>query len=447
MRLMILTGSLGHGGAEHQAITLANGLAERGHECHLGYVKPEHDQLGRIHLTAPGTTFCLEARGYLDFRALGRLAAQLRRIQPSVVVAANAYALMYALLARAAARVRSRLVVIYHSTRVPGLKQQAQLLAYRPCMWAADCTVFVCENQQRYCMRRALMSRRNTMVHNGIDTQYFHDPRSTAERQALRAALGYADGDYVIGIAAALRPEKNHVQLLEATARLRRAGLAAKALIIGDGPTRGTVEARARALGIEREVTITGFRDDVRPYLAACDVVCLCSLSVEALSLAAIEAMAMGKPLVLSRVGGATELVEPGTNGLLFSPGDTAALVHCLTQLADRGARQTMGRCARAKAEAAFTEEGMVDRYEELLLAIGATARAGRGRSRASASVTVRRPVALILGPRREALSGVSTHVSLLLASHLAEEFTLLHFEVGSEGRNERAPGRAWRLI
>lgn len=446
MRALILTGSLGHGGAEHHAITLANRLAERGHECHLAYVKPECDQLARVQLSEAGATFSLEARRYLDFRALRRLAVELWRVQPSVVVAANPYALMYATLARAAARLRAPLVHIYHSTRWPGLKQQAQLLAYRPAIWAADCTVFVCEYQRRYCARRALLSRHNVVIHNGVDTQYFHDQSSASERQALRAGFGYADTDYVVGIAAALRPEKNHAQLAEAVARLRHAGLPAKALLIGDGPTRGAVEARARTLGVERHVTITGFREDVRPGLSACDVVCVCSLT-EALSLAAIEAMAMGKPLVHSRVGGAGELIDPGSNGLLFPRGDTDALVESLSQLADRDTRLAMGRGARAKAEATFTEEAMVDRYEQQLLGMCRPARAALARLRAPASAVARRPVALLLGPRREALSGVSTHLSLLLASHLAAEFALLHFEVGSEGRNERALGRAFRLI
>jgi glycosyltransferase involved in cell wall biosynthesis len=446
VRALFLTGSLGHGGAEHHTITLVNRLAERGHECYLAYVKPECDQLPRVHLPASGATFSLRAERYLDFRALRRLAVELWRIQPSVVVAANPYALMYATLARGVARLRAPLVLIYHSTRWPGLKQQAQLLAYRPAIWAADCTVFVCEYQRRYCARRALLSRHNAVIHNGVDTRYFQDHWSASERQELRAALGYADTDYVVGIAAALRPEKNHVQLVEAVARLRQAGLPAKALLIGDGPTRGAVEARARALGVEPHVTITGFRDDVRPCLSACDVVCVCSLT-EALSLAAIEAMATGKPLVHSQVGGAGELIDPGSNGLLFPRGDTDALVERLSQLADRDTRLAMGRSARAKVEAAFTEEAMTDRYEQLLLGICRPTRTRRARPRAPAGPAARRPVALLLGPRREALSGVSTHVSLLLSSHLAEEFALLHFEVGSEGRDERALGRAWRLI
>ncbi|HEY2275091.1 MAG TPA: glycosyltransferase family 4 protein, partial [Steroidobacteraceae bacterium] len=435
MRLMFLTGSLAYGGAERHAITLANRLAERGHECQLAWVKGDSAQLGRLHLASPGSAFCLDAARYLDLRAVRRLAGALARHRPQVLVAANPYALLYASLARAAARVRVPLILIYHSTRWPGLKEQAKLLAYRPFMWAAARAVFVCDHQRRYCTRRALLSPSNTVIHNGVDTDYFQDHWNAPERRALRAALGYTDTDYVIGSAAALRPEKNHVQLVEATAGLRGAGLGAKALLIGDGPTRAAVEGRARARGVERDVTVTGFREDVRSYLAACDVVCVCSLT-EALSLAAIEAMAMGKPLVHSEVGGARELVDPGSNGLLFPAGDTAALVQCLARLADPATRESMGRCARAKAETDFGEERMIDRYEHLLLGVCDATRAGPARSGSRASPAVPRPVVFLLGPRRDALSGVSTHLSLLLRSSLAEEFTLVHFEVGSEGRS-----------
>ena len=366
MRLMFLTGSLAYGGAEHHAITLANRLAERGHECHTGWVKPESAQLARLRLSTAGSAFCLDAARYLDVRALRRLAAMIARVRPAAVVAANPYALMYASLGRRLSGQRVPLVVIYHSTRWPGIKEQAQLAAYRLCMWAAERAVFVCEYQRRYCLRRGLRSRRNTVIPNGVDVERYCDAATPGERRALRAALGYTDGDYVLGVAGGLRPEKNHAQLLEAAARLRQRGLPAKTLFIGDGPTRTALETRAEALGIAAHVKITGFQEDIRPYVTACDVVCVCSLT-EALSLAAIEAMAMSRPIIHSEVGGAGELIDPGHNGLLFPARNTAALVECLLLLADGATRTALGRAARRTVESAFNEARMVDRYEALL--------------------------------------------------------------------------------
>jgi len=369
MRLMFLSGSLAYGGAERHAIILANALARRGHECHTAWVKQDAAQLGRLDLAHLGSAFCLNAARYLDLRAAGRLAGALARHRPGAVVAANPYALMYASLACARAQLRVPMVVIYHSTRWPGLKEQAKLLAYRLFMWAAERAVFVCEYQRRYCLRRGLRSRRNAVIHNGVDVQHLRDAATAAERRTLRAGLGYTDADYVVGIAGGLRPEKNQAQLLEAAAQLRAQGLAAKVLLIGDGAARAALESRARALGLAPHLRITGFRDDVRPFVIASDVMCMCSLT-EALSLAALEAMAMSRPVVHSQVGGAAELIEHGRNGLLFPVADTAALVACLLRLADAGTRAAMGRAARDTVERRFSERRMIDRYEELLLEV-----------------------------------------------------------------------------
>jgi glycosyltransferase involved in cell wall biosynthesis len=165
-----------------------------------------------------------------------------------------------------------------------------------------------------------------------------------------------------------LRPEKNHVQLVEAVARLRARDIPARALLVGDGAMRPAIEARARALGVSDHVRITGFQADVRPLVGACDAVVLCSTAVETFSLAALEAMALGRPVVQSQIGGAAEMTVPGENGALFPVGDTRALVERLAELADPAARRRMGAAARATVEARFCERAMVERYEQGLI-------------------------------------------------------------------------------
>jgi glycosyltransferase involved in cell wall biosynthesis len=157
------------------------------------------------------------------------------------------------------------------------------------------------------------------------------------------------------------------VQLVDAIARLRAQGVPARALIIGDGPMRAAVEARARARGVDHEVVFCGFQHDVRPYVAACDVMVLCSLT-EAFSLAALEAMALGRPVVHAQVGGAAEMILPGRNGYLFPAGDTGALTGKLGLLAERAVSRSMGANARQVVQARFSETAMVDRYEQTLL-------------------------------------------------------------------------------
>lgn len=368
-RVIFVTGSLFYGGAERHAVTVMNRLAERGHQCHVVFVKNMNELLDRVRLRDGGTVRCLNAARYLDRRAVVDFAAHITRIGPSAIVAANAYALMYSWLALRLSRRRARLVVTYHSNRLLGAKEQLQMMLYRLFFWTADCSVFVCHEQRRYWERRAVLSRRNEVIHNGVNTEEFRDRWSPEERDGLRRALGFSDADYVIGLPALLRPEKNHVQLVEAIAALRRLGIPARALMIGDGEKRDAIEARARALDVASDVVITGLRRDVRPYIAACDAVVLCSFT-ETFSLSALEALALSKPVVHSDVGGAAEMIAPGRNGFLFPAGDTKALVDRLAILADRAVSRRMGREARATAETLFSEKTMVDRYDRLLLEV-----------------------------------------------------------------------------
>ncbi|HZM37368.1 MAG TPA: glycosyltransferase [Burkholderiales bacterium] len=360
MKLLFLTGSLVHGGAERHTITLANRLAERGHECHAAYVKDDPAQLGRLRGAASVT--CLKARRYLDPLSVRELARLIARRQPSVIVAANPYALLYATLARRAARQRAAIAATFHTTAPGGAKEWLQMLYYRPFFWNAERLVFVCEAQRRYWNARRLHARRDLVIHNGIDLEHWR-PREPRERALMRRVLGFAEHDFVVAMSAVLRPEKNHVQLVDAVARLRRRGIAARALLVGDGPTRAQVEALARAAGLEDAVRITGFQQDVRPVLAAADAVALCSLS-ETFPLAALEAMALALPVVHSQVGGAAEMIAPGANGLLFPARDTAALAERLAAMAKPGVCARMGRAARQAVEARFSEPAMVDRYE-----------------------------------------------------------------------------------
>lgn len=372
LRPLFVTGSLAHGGAERHSITLMNRLAERGHDCHAVYVKDDAGQLERIKRRDEDNVHCLHAARFFDRRAVLDFAEHLARVRPSVLIAANGYALLYASLARLQAGLPIPLVVTFHTTKLIDAKEHLKMVLDRFFFWRAERSVFVCDMQKRYWLRRAVGSRRNLVIHNGVDTEHFRDRSLPAERRALRQSLGFGNTDYVIGISAVLRPEKNHLQLINAVSTLRQMGIPARLMMIGDGPLRSKLEAQAQRLQISDSVRITGFVEDVRPYLAACDVTVLCSLS-ETFSLAALEAMAMGKPVIHSAVGGAAEMVFPGHNGYLFRVGDTGELVYRLLVLSQRLLAEEMGAAARQLVETSFSEKVMVDRYENVLLDVCAT--------------------------------------------------------------------------
>ena len=114
----------------------------------------------------------------------------------------------------------------------------------------------------------------------------------------------------------------------------------------------------------------TGFQhnlDQVR------DAVALCSTRVETFSMAALEAMAMARPVVHADLGGAAEMITHGADGYLFPVGDTPALVARLAELALPAARKRMGAAARASVASRFAEQAMVERYEQLFLELETT--------------------------------------------------------------------------
>ncbi len=372
LRALFVTSSFAYGGVENHTITLMNRLLDRGHECHAAYIKGNHALLDRVRLPSESAVRCLEAERFLDRSALAELAALIANLQPTAVIAANPYPLLYAMLAKRLVRVRCATLVTCHSTQLNGPKEFLQMLLYRPLFWAAaDCAVFVSDRQRRYWRRRGLLARRNAVIYNGVDTDKFTDTTTREQRAATRRVFGFGESDFVIGAIGGLRKEKNQIELVAAVERLRGAGIPARALLIGDGAQRTEIHACARGRGVSGDIGITGFVHDVRPFVAASDAVAVCGVS-EGMSLGTLEAMALCKPVVHSNVGGAAEMIHPGYNGFLFRVNDTAALVQHLMRLTNRDDRQSIGAQARIIVEKRFSEHRMIESYESLLLKLTA---------------------------------------------------------------------------
>jgi glycosyltransferase involved in cell wall biosynthesis len=198
-----------------------------------------------------------------------------------------------------------------------------------------------------------------------VDTNHFR-PATPRERLEGRHELGLSADDLVFGLVGAFRPEKNHMQLVDAVRRLRETGLPAKAVFIGDGSMRSAVEEGVNALGLADHVVFAGEHSDVRRLIHALDVGVLCSVAVETFSIAALELMASGVPMVHSRLGGASELIDDGQDGRIFQIGNTDQLVDALASFGDSEYRKALSVRARDKVVRRFGLHGMVDQYLEL---------------------------------------------------------------------------------
>lgn len=359
--LLFVVNSLEIGGAEKQVVTLLNHLDTRRFRLHLAYLKPVDRLLAQLDTGKLDELFCCNVGRGVEPRAIRQLAAVIRARNIDAVICTNTYSTLYGYLARSSVSPRPKLATVFHTTLLRTYKEKAQMLLYRRLFRRSDLLIYVSENQRDHWRDSGLRAAADAVVHNGIDVDYFSAMRMPLHAD-LRARLGLTDADYVIGLCSGLRPEKAHGDLLQALARLHRQGVAAKALLIGDGPERQRIETMIRELGLREHVIITGLQHDVRPYIACCDIMTLVS-HTETFSLAALESMALGKPLVMSDVGGASEQVVHGHTGLLFEPHDVAALTEQLATLASATLRARMGAAAERRVHELFTLRTMTDGF------------------------------------------------------------------------------------
>jgi glycosyltransferase involved in cell wall biosynthesis len=208
------------------------------------------------------------------------------------------------------------------------------------------------------------------VIPNGIP-----DPGPPGDGTRLRAELGIAPEQPLIGAVATLRPEKALGVLVRAVVPLARRHPGVRVAIVGggfnrrggvDNSVRDALAELARELGIADRVLLLGPRSDIPNVLAALDVAVLCSDS-EASPLALMEYMEAGKPVVATRVGGVPEVVEEGRTGILVEPQDPEGLANAIAELLDDRRRAgAMGAAGRERCRRKFSIEGAARRFEAL---------------------------------------------------------------------------------
>ena len=210
-----------------------------------------------------------------------------------------------------------------------------------------------------------------TVIRLGIDlgTRVLADER----RAELRRLFGVPEDRFVIGWLGRMTAIKRVQDVIASFAALRRRGVEATLCLVGDGPDREPAERLAHELGVMRDVLFVGYQRDVAPYYEFLDTLVLTSAN-EGTPVVAIEALAAGKPVVSTRVGGVPDVVEDGEDGLLVEPQDVEGLAEALERLAaDRDLRARFGEHGRKRVVPRYRVERLVDDtdalYRELLTA------------------------------------------------------------------------------
>jgi glycosyltransferase involved in cell wall biosynthesis len=205
------------------------------------------------------------------------------------------------------------------------------------------------------------------LIRSSIEPRAFIAGRG---RCAVRAAEGVDAGTPCLLVVASLVHRKGIDVLLKALARLASDGLEPVLWIAGEGEEHSNLERLSTRLQLTKQVRFLGQRDDVADLIQASDLVVLPS-RLEGLGVAALEAMALGRPVVASNVGGLAEAIDDEHTGLLVPPEDPAALAAALARLTqDPALRRRLGDAGPQRIEAEYHSEGMTDQYERLCFTI-----------------------------------------------------------------------------
>lgn len=360
LRVMFVVTSMPVGGMETLLVELIRRLDRRRFApelCCLKYLDVLGEELAR---EIPVHTSLLS--GKYDLRVLYRLPLLMRqrRIDAVVTVGTGGDKMFWG---RLAARLAGVPVICsaLHSTGLPDRVERLNRLLVP----ITDAFIGVAHAHGRYLAEHeGCPAHKVRVIPNGVDVARFRPRQGDA---GLRRSLGLPEHCPVVGIVAALRPEKNHEMFLEVARRVRNAHSDVRFLIVGDGRRRNELEAMAVELLPADAVKFLGSRPDVPELLSLFDVFLLTS-HMEANPVSILEAMACGKPVVAPRVGSIPETIAHGQTGLLFEPGDSAAAAELvLGLLAEPTGRERIGTAARRWVVAHGSVESMVKGYEKLI--------------------------------------------------------------------------------
>ncbi len=364
LRVLFVVPNLDVGGAERQVTTLLTRLDPRRFRPSLVCLGDEGELFGVLR-AAGVPARALHLRRSQAPLILVELVRQMRRERIDLVVTRSYNAEVLGRVAALLAGVRHAVVWVHNPCDLRP-RSRLRVTADRVLDHVTTAYYAVTHCQLPYLIDELRYPPEKIhVVYNGVDPGA--DPAPAPRDGVLARGLGIGPGDVVVGIAAVLRPEKDHLMLVRAFADVAATCPEAVLLVVGDGPMLPAVTSLAERLGLAGRIRFAGLRVDVDRILPLLDVFVLPSRT-EAFPMALLEAMAAGLPSVCTAVGGVPEMVDDGVTGYLVPVGDQAALTARLTELvAEPERRARMGAAARRRLEDRFTLDSSIRRSEYLL--------------------------------------------------------------------------------
>jgi glycosyltransferase involved in cell wall biosynthesis len=360
-RVLLVYKALGRGGAEMLLVNAARYLNISEFDYQVAYVLPEFDELVEEIEGVGIRVHCLN--GIDKGMWMARLRNLVRQYRPRIVHTHSPYVGIGARLALKRPR-GPRLVHTEHNVweSYHRMTRPANLVTF-----PMNDFVFAVSEHVRNSIRfpptlRFLRMPTVETLYHGLDPVAMERWGGT---DGVRESLGIPSTAPVVGTVSNFRIEKGHRYLLEAAVHIRNTFPDARFVLVGQGPLEQSLRRQARQLGLQDRVIFTGPRSDAPRLAASFDVFALPSFH-EGLSIALVEALALGTPAVVARAGGITEVVTDGVNGIMVPPRDPLALGNAIISLLQDPALQR--RLAKAGKERAadFDIREAVARIEEV---------------------------------------------------------------------------------
>jgi glycosyltransferase involved in cell wall biosynthesis len=353
------------GGAEQQLKELVKGLDKRRFKPLVvtlypgGMLEPEVRKIPDVELLS------VNRNGKYDFQALTRMVSLLRKYKVDIIqpflTPATFFGLLPALVQRTQVKIATERSAAWDTQNGRGLYQKTEDFLSR----FADWVVPNSQAGRNYLISRGINHARIKVIYNGINLERLIPDVAKAAR--IRDQMGLPENGQVVGMTACLRPDKDYATFLLGAKIIHRAMPRVRFAILGDGPLKPDIENMVKDLGMEHIVTMFGRQMDVASYVSCFDVACLCSTHTEGCSNVTLEAMALGKPVVVTDVGGNREVVEHGKTGFLVPARNPEAFADSvLTCLCQPDWARDIGQCARKMVNTRFSLTRMVNEYEQL---------------------------------------------------------------------------------
>lgn len=314
----------------------------------------------RVARTAGLQAHVLDESHAWDPSLIGRVRALVHDVDPDIV---ETHHVKSHLLAALAGVPRDRWIALHHGYTTTDLKVRAANALDRWTLRKPSLVVTPCEAFARHLRSRGLANDRVAVVHNAVNKA----PEHPVLTRRLRDEWGAAREGHVVLSSGRLSREKAQAVLIAALAQPPLVGRNdVTVVLVGNGPERPRLERLASHLGVAGRVRFLGYQPDPWPFIHAADVVALPS-DTEGSPNALLEAMAAGKPVVATRVGGVPEIVDDNHTGVLIPPRDPKALASALADVIESpAAAAALGW----RAQQAVRERFSVERRAEAITAL-----------------------------------------------------------------------------